>query len=345
MKIAFLSSTKVNSGPSNVHRGLVAHWPKCDDLILVSQTSKLSKLIDSLAKGMHADVVFSGDADWPELIACRVLHAFGKPVVCFNHGYAPYENEVNRLGMTNRKMDFYRSYLADADAVIASSKRQMEFVATAQTELKCKLSYVNNAIDSFACVQHRIRRNGTIRVAVSGGTRPIKGNEIVAKSVKLLNEKGIRASLAVYGTDDAENSGLLSLLGLPYIDMKGQVPRSQFLKELQDVDVFVMNSMHESFGLSAIDAIEAGCSLLLTRNCGVADVFALSDCDLIEDRDDPIEIANKIQELNAQPNCERLYHTIDFKVFGWENAALKLRNIIRSVVESKANNANARGSL
>lgn len=329
MKVAFLSSTEGNKGPSNVHRELVAHWPESDILLLAAQNPKHLKIVDSVIKGLRADVVLSGDADWAELVACRVLHAFGRPVVCFNHGYVPFENDINGLGLSRRKTDAYQRYLEIADAVVANSKHQMKFVARMQPRLEDRLTFVNNAVDPFEQREHHASSDGTIHVAASGGTRPIKGNETVAKAVRILNERGLKATLTVYGRGYAENPELSKLLDLPYIGMKGQVPREQLLRDLQNVDVFVMNSVHESFGLSALDAIEASCSLLISRNCGVADVLTLEDDDVVEDCKDAVEVADKIVGLLAHPNAERLYRALDFDALSWKRTAQKLRDVIR----------------
>ncbi|HJG31206.1 MAG TPA: glycosyltransferase [Collinsella ihuae] len=332
MKIAFLSSTTGNKGPSNVHCELVAHWPAGDSLSFPSQSPKLFKIFDSIRKGIKADVVFSGDADWPELVSCRVLCALGKPIVCFNHGYVPYENEINHLGLSQMKMDAYRKYLSESYAVVANSKLQMEFVAREQPDLVGKLSYVNNAVDPFEQLKHYPSESSIIRVAVSGGTRPIKGNEAVARAIKLLNQEGHRATLQIFGRDYADNPELSELLELPYIQMKGQVSHSQFVKELQDIDVFVMNSVHEPFGLSALDAISAGASLLLSRHCGVQGIMSLTGKDIINDVSCSHEIAEAIVYLRNNPNSKRLYQSIDFSKLNWSSTSMGLRDIMANCI-------------
>lgn len=334
MKIAFLSSVKGNKGPSNVHRELVNHWPEGDRLLLAAQKPKSIKIIDSIIKGLSSDIVFSGDADWPELIACKVIHAFGKPIVCFNHGYVPYENEVNNLGLSRRKMNRYRSYLSDAAAIVANSKYQMKFVADQQPELTSKLLYINNAVNPFEQMKHHTNQEGVIRIAVSGGTRPIKGNGAVAQATKLLNDRGCKATLAVYGRDYAEDPELSLLSNLPYIEARGQVSHDQFLRDLQSIDVFVMNSKHEPFGLSVLDAIHAGASVLLSEQCGVLGVIDATEMDLIVDSGNPKEIAEKIVRISNRPNSSRLYQSMRFSELNWDTSSCRLRNIMKSILDN-----------
>ena len=330
MIVAFLSSTLGNKGPSNVHRELVSHWPRKDKISLVKQSPKPIKIIDAVLKGMKADVVFSGDADWPELIACKILHLLGKPIVCFNHGYIPFENDVNELGLSQKRMRVYRRYLSEADAIIANSKYQMEFVAKEQPELRKKLSYVNNAVDPFKQMEHQTGVSSIIRVAASGGARPIKNNVVVAQAIKLLNENGHCATLTIYGRNYSNNPKMDSLLSLPYIQVMGQVPHKQFLQDLQSIDVFVMNSIHEPFGLSALDAIQAGASVLLSKNCGVLGVLQARDNEIIQHEDDVNEVAQKIVSIFMNPNAKELYRSIDFCRLNWRNTAIQVRKIILS---------------
>lgn len=332
MKIAFLSSIEGNTGPDNVHKALMRHWSPADIVRKAKQGSFPIKTVDCIIKGLFSDIVFSAGSDWAELISCWILHAFGKPILCFNHGYVPYENKINNLGFSLRKMAMYKRHLSRADKIVANSKYQMEFIARMQPELSYKLDYVDNAVDPFEQKEHHFNEDGVIRVAVSGGTRPIKGNEVVARAICLLNNQGHPSTLTVYGREYADNSELTRMLESPGMTLRGQVPHDKFIDELQDIDVFVMNSRHEPFGLSALDAIQAGASVLLSRNCGVADVLHVESQDLIDDCESENEIAEKILWVVGHRNSIRLYKGINFKDWNWANTTTRLRNICLEVV-------------
>lgn len=321
MKVLLLSEVKSGHGPGYVNAKLVEHWPEVQGITVVEHTSKLGKTMDSLLKGVSADVILSAAGDWMEMTACSVLRRFGKPIVCFNHGYVPYENIINNLGLSNRKISAYKRYLSSAKAIIANSEYQMRTVEQAQPELKGILTYVNNAIEPFSRGNTLPGRPGLIRVAASGGTRPIKGNDVVAKAVSLLRKDGIDCSLDLFGHTYAENERLKVFVDRGEVHLRGQLPTEEFLNDLGNVDVFVMNSRHEPFGLSALEAIRGGCSLLLSRNCGVAGVLDAREEDLIDDCEDEFEVARKIAWLYKHPNGERLYESIDFDSLNWDVAA------------------------
>ena len=327
MKIALLSSTKENEGPANVHRGFVAHWPKEDSFYLVTQESKLHKLFDSIIKGLMSDVVISGDTGWSELLACKVLRILGKRIVCLSHSYLPFENDINNLGLSQRKLNAYLEYLLSANAVVANSQQQMRLLISMQPELQNKIHYVNNAVDPFAQLPHKETRPDVITVAVSGGSRPIKRNEFVGKAVQQINSRGLHARLMVYGNRSARNDELDALLEDPCVQMMGHVSSNEFIAGLQQTDVFVMNSQYESFGLSVLDALHAGASVLLSKNCGVMDVIDAKPSDTIERYDDVDELADKIISAKRTSNSQRLYRSIDFSSWNWTTSANQMASI------------------
>ena len=113
--------------------------------------------------------------------------------------------------------------------------------------------------------------------------------------------------------------------------MKGQIAQAEFLKALSHTDVFVMNSRRDSFGMSATDALAAGASLLLSCNCGVADVLKLEESDIVFDCEDANEVAQKILYLASHPNAQRLYGALDFDALGWDGSANRLCEICHDV--------------
>ena len=112
---------------------------------------------------------------------------------------------------------------------------------------------------------------------------------------------------------------------------RGQVTQDRFIEELRTIDVFVMASLHESFGLSAIDALQSGASLLLSDQCGVAEVLSLQDCDRITIKNSEQEVARKIERLIKYPNAERLAKTVNYKRYNWEVFATEFVNVLKSL--------------
>ena len=333
MKVLLLGGVQGNTGPSNVHKALVEAWPKTSSIDTLESSSKVLKLVESLCKGIKSDVVIYPGSGWTEIIAHRFLAMLGKPVVCFNHGYVPFENEVNHLGLSERAVKAIKKHLATADAIVTNSGLQERFVLSKQPELTGKVSHATLGVEHFGFANDGSSRMNII--AVSGGTRPIKANEIVAQAVEILHSRGVDCRLRVYGRRYSANEKLDNAVASGIAEYRGQVSGDVFREQLQECSVFVMDSLHEPFGLSALDALGAGCSLLLSQNCGVAEVMSMTSDDIVFNCEDAVEVADKIEHLFDCPNSRRLYDSIDFDKTSWSRTANKLNDVCLGVLDDR----------
>lgn len=329
MRILFLGNTNGNTGPSKVHRKLLAHWPAEDQIVTIDDSSRLLGVMQGVARSFSCDVVVSPGSRWIE----RTIHNINlarKPIVCFNHGYTPYENTVNDLGYSDKRIHAIESHMRRAAAIVANSEFQMKFVAEHLDGFEGIYAYSNLGVEPF-CQGPLARKNDRPIIAVSGGTRRIKGNEIVLQAIRILREQGVDCELRVYGRDYSQNVELSEAFSSHEAKFMGQVSQSEFVEQLRECSVFVMNSRHESFGLSVFDALQAGTSVLLSRNCGVAGVLNLGKGDRVEDCEDVDEVAEKIRDLLERPNARRIYEALDFDDLSWDKTARKLRDVCERV--------------
>lgn len=334
MRVLFAAPVEGNTGPSNANRCFFVNWPQSDDVRQLSKGSKVARLLGAARNALWCDVVVSSGPGAIDAVVSSIARARRVPVLGYCHGYAPFENEVNELGLPESQMRTFVDWLDGVDIVATNSDLQRRFLEERQPSLIGKVESTLLGVEPFRIPGPRGSHKGSVVVAVSGGTRPIKGNDVVARGALLLKERGVDVDLRVYGRSYAPNRELDELVE-KVGSYRGQVPQDAFAAELQQADVFVMNSRHEPFGLSAMDALAAGCSLLLSENCGVKEVFATEPSDVVSDCEDAEEVADKISYLAQHPNAERLYRSIDFNTCSWAAAADRLRNVCACVVERK----------
>lgn len=336
MRVLILGDAAGNSGPSNVHRAFIGHWPDEDRIDYVHANDKAGFIREGVAEGLKSDVVLSPLVNFPCIAAQDALHLLGKPVVCFNHGYIPFENEINRIGHSEWWLRRYRAALRSADCVVANSSFQRDFILRHQPELRDRTQSIDLGIDYFpqreSCADGR-----RPVVVVSGGTRKVKGNDVVARAVSLLCERGRSLDLKVYGRRYDDGGFLTGTLPDDAGEkcLLGHVDRDEFLESLNRSSLFIMNSRHDSFGLSLFDALREGCSVLVSRNCGALEVLDTEDCDVVEDCEDVREVADKMAYLLEHPNAKRLYATIDFDACCWDKQVSRLREICAQTVADK----------
>lgn len=333
MRVLILGDAELNNGPSNVHKALVRHWPTVDEVDYVRSRNKAGFVFEGLRKGLRSDVIVSPCMDMAGIVAQQTLRLFGKPVICFNHGYVPFENDINGLGHGEVWISLYKGALRQADCVVCNSLLQERFVLARQPELEGRTCHILLGIEHFD--QRAPRRHKEAVIAVSGGSRAIKGNDTVVRACAKLRGRGVPCRLRLYGDFDQGAEALRGIMDQKYDREMGQVSREMFLDGLSDCSLFVMNSRHEPFGLSAIDAIEAGVPVLISRNCGIDEVLGLEKVDVVDNPEDVSEVAGKMAFLLGHPNARRLYKSIDFGALSWDMQTAKLRQMCADVLNKR----------
>ena len=115
----------------------------------------------------------------------------------------------------------------------------------------------------------------------------------------------------------------------------GMLPNEQFIEKLSNAHIFVLNSEVESFGLSAVEALRAGCNILISQNSGIRSILSLTEEDIIFDTHNHFEIADKVEKLISKNNCMRIMDSIDFNHYSWKNVADRLYKICEAIYRRK----------
>ena len=68
----------------------------------------------------------------------------------------------------------------------------------------------------------------------------------------------------------------------------------------------MVNSTRESFGISPLEALACGCSLLVSRGTGICELLSLQEEDIIEDPLDTEKLKSKLLWIHSHPNHCRL---------------------------------------
>ena len=172
-----------------------------------------------------------------------------------------------------------------------------------------------------------------ICVIVAGGDRIQKNNIEVCKAVELLSERiNKKIELQICGRKYYDKDIFSEY---PHTTYLGMLPNEQFMEKLRNAHVFVLNSEVESFGLSAVDALRAGCNILISQNSGIRSILSLTEEDIIFDTHNPSEIADKIEKLISKNNCMRILDSVNFDHYSWKNVADRLYKICEAVYKGE----------
>lgn len=319
-KIFLLGGIYRNTGPANVNRNLVS---ADDSLWYQKSKNRVLRVLETAAKFVLADtIVFSAYLRMPMVRLAKLLN---KKTVYIMHGYLKYEDAVNHLNTPDAVLETEDQVLHTVDLVLCVSETYKNWLLQRCPDIP-NVHFLHNGIDCPSDMSCDGYQRICHSIAVAGGDRNIKNNEMVSAAVELLDQYDIsNPSLHVYGKLNDETQNPFSLF--PHTAYEGMLSNECFVEELKKIQLFVINSSVESFALVAGEALACGCSLLITDTVGFMDILDTTEADVIHDPHNPQEIAQKIAYLLKHPNHERLVASIDYEHYNKANAASRLHQI------------------
>ena len=121
--------------------------------------------------------------------------------------------------------------------------------------------------------------------------------------------------------------------GLQHSHYTGVIPRDLFWEHLEKAELFIMNSTLESFGLSAIEALLCGCSVLISDAVGATDLLELEESDIIHNPADKEEIRRKILYLLEHPNNERIRSSFHPEEWTYQKTVERLETLCKDILK------------
>ena len=140
----------------------------------------------------------------------------------------------------------------------------------------------------------------------------LKGYDIAAKAIVELQDSSYR--LLFVGAPDGKQDEVAEILlqtGISknQLTVRSFVQNKERLKELFcEVDVAIMPSRTEGFGLTALEAMSAGLPILVSGNSGFGETLRglTEGKSVVIDSDDPKEWAKAIDAIRQKPRIQRL---------------------------------------
>lgn len=315
-KFFFLGEWWNNNGPSNVNRYLKDENDGsmyCLSFPAFSRTERIVRCI------LHNPIVISG---WARRIELLLMCILKKDVFFLAHGYFKYENEVNNQHRSERYAKNEELGFRISKNIIAVSENYSLWLKGMLPRYADKITFVNNGINIS-------RREKVLKepfsIAVTGGNTRIKNNRNLCLAVESLRQQGYDCHVYVFGnvTDAGED-----LASFPFAKLMGQMDMQEYYAILDRIQVMVMLSNLESFGLSVADGLNCNCSLLLSSHVGALSIFSPEEGDVVVDNQSIEEIAQKLKNLFEHPNADRMFASLDLESVSEKAAFLKMKNIV-----------------
>ena len=174
----------------------------------------------------------------------------------------------------------------------------------------------------------------------------LKGYDIAAKAIAKLEDHSYR--LIFVGASDGKQEEVLEKLlksGISkQLRVKKYLQSKERLKELFcEVDLVIMPSRTEGFGLTALEALSAGLPILVSGNSGFGDTLRTlpSGKSFVVDSEEPNAWANAIVHVRQKNRVERLQEVQRLQTsyeekFSWEKQCEALVKKMWNLVHGKA---------
>lgn len=163
----------------------------------------------------------------------------------------------------------------------------------------------NSLSDSIKIANHPKQNTPQITIGVISRLEKIKGMDFVVPAFKLIHDKCVTTRLVVVG-----DGSLKPLMETQAKDNSldncavfvGRQPQENLQTYYDQIDILLMPSRSEGFGLTAIEAMARGCVVIASAVGGLPEVVADGVCGLLHKNEDIQDIAQKTIWLIRHPH-------------------------------------------
>lgn len=315
------NKTRVDAFPPDFVRGAIAFASK----------------IPAIAKKYKSDLIHAHDwMTFPGGIAAKGVSV--KPLVTHIHS-----TEYDRTGgnFPNKFVyDIEKEGVSHADKVLSVSGLTKRIVSKEYGVDLGKIDVVYNGVDTFSKDQlpyalSSLKDMGYKIVLFLGRITLQKGPEYFVRTAKRILDYEEKAIFVVVGSGDMQGQMMQEVASLGIMDkflFTGFLRGVEKDRMYQSADVYVMPSVSEPFGITALEAVANGTCVLVSKQSGVSEVLTHI---LKADFWDTEEMANKIISLFRYPALEMDLtgnSKTELRGINWEKAADKTISVYRQLL-------------
>lgn len=299
---------------------------------LYSEVYRYGMVALQVAKDYDFDVIHCHDwLTYPAGIEAKRFS--GKPLVVHVHA-----TEYDRSGSENVNPRVYaieKQGMDMADSIVCVSEWTKNILVKNYNQKAQKISVVHNGIDNVFVAKSKVPKVYPKLVTFLGRITHQKGPEyFIDAAAKVLKKDG-NVHFVVAGSGDMLHTIIekVARLGLSSrFHFTGFLKGAVVEKLLRISDVYVMPSVSEPFGISALEAVGCNVPVVISRQSGVSEVV---DNALKVDYWDTDAMANNIYSLL---NYSGLKKSIlkgsmeELKHLSWASACEKLKNLYSQLI-------------
>lgn len=308
---------------------------------LMSEVRRYAAAGASIARAESFDVIYAHD--WLSFGAgIEAKRATGKPLIVHVHA-TEFDRCGGPWGINKDVYAVEKEGMEAADVVIAVSEMTKDIIVRQYGIPAGKVRVVYNGIDEHTAPSagaklprlRALKNSGYRLVLFLGRVTLQKGPDYFLRAAKRVLERNPRVLFILSGAGDMESSSmrLAAELGISgHVFFTGFLHGPERHEVYEAADLFVMPSVSEPFGITALEAMKQGTPVLISKQSGVSEVVRHA---LKVDFWDVDEMANKILSVVGYPGLrEALAENAarEAEHLTWEDAARKVRGIVHELV-------------
>ncbi len=309
---------------------------------LMQEVLRYARAGARLARTEEFDVIYAHD--WLSFGAgLEAKRVTGEPLIVHVHA-TEFDRCGGAWGVNHDVYVIEKAGMEGADVVIAVSEMTKNIIVREYGIPAEKVRVVYNGIDELTAPQRgealprlrSLKASGYRFVLFIGRITLQKGPDYFLRAAKLVLERNPQVLFILSGSGDMEGRVMRLAAELGIADrvfFTGFLSGPERHEVYASADLFVMPSVSEPFGITALEAMRLGTPILISKQSGVSEVVRHA---LKADFWDIDEIANKIlavvgfaglREALAENAAREAEHLT------WEQAARKVDGIVHELVQ------------
>ncbi len=299
---------------------------------IMESVQNYAREVCKMSEGVDFDVIHAHD--WLTVLGgiCAKRKS-GKPLIFTVHS-TEYDRSIGNP--CPWVMDVEKYGIREADGIIAVSKRIKKQIVDKYGADPKKIRVIYNAIDASSFDMGINLKSDEDMILSLGRLTLHKGIDHLLRAAKIVVDNHPKAKFVIAGKGDKFKELLELSIDLGIEDnvfFLGYVPQEDIPRLYSRADVFVLPSVFEPFGITALEAMAAGTPTIISKTSGVSEVtrnvFKI-------DFWDTEKMASRILEIL---NYKELYHEMsnncksEAKTITWEDIGKETRDFYKSVIK------------
>lgn len=194
------------------------------------------------------------------------------------------------------------------------------------------------AIPFWSSLEHSIknkllRGNSLFKIGCPGRIEDVKNQQIIVDALKDLKLKS-NWHFYIAGSGSGENSLKIKIAANHLndkVDFLGVLSIDKMEDYYSEMDVIILPSKFEAFGLVLIEALSMGCPVLVSNKFGA--LTYIKDSEFIRkytfDPLDPIDLKSKIEMIASETNSSEYFKNIYASYFQKDHIVAKVEEVIK----------------